>query len=122
MFISEITDELLESAVTDKARLASLRALDLKSSIVVPLTTRGHIMGALTLVRSGHNRNYTEEDLRFTEELAQRAAIAIDNARLYESARQSEAELRAINDTLEQRILMRTQDLERSNRELQEFA
>lgn len=90
--------------------------------IIVPLQTRGQTLGALTLSRTTAGQRYTRSDLAFVEEVAQRAALAVDNAALYAAARRAEAELRAANRGLEERIAARTRELERSNRELQDFA
>ena len=53
--------------------------------MVVPLKARGRILGAITFVYAEPGRQYTNDDLDFAEELARRAAVAVDNARLYES-------------------------------------
>lgn len=122
LFFPEISDELLQQSTTDAQKLAMLRGLDLTSAMIVPLQTRGSAIGALTLVTAESGRRYTEGDFDFAGELAQRAAIAVDNAQLVTSLKHAEANLRAANEGLEKRIEERTQDLERSNRELQEFA
>jgi signal transduction histidine kinase len=74
------------------------------------------------LARSEAWQAYNEGDLRFAEELAQRIALAVDNAGLYASALRAETQLRQLNETLEERVRERTHELERSNRELDRFA
>ncbi|WP_161668758.1 GAF domain-containing protein [Kallotenue papyrolyticum] len=61
--------------------------------MVVPLRARGRTIGAISLVAGTSGRRYTPHDLALAEELARRAALAIDNARLYEEA-QAAIELR----------------------------
>jgi two-component system phosphate regulon sensor histidine kinase PhoR len=60
--------------------------LGIRSAVVVPLVARGHPVGALTLVRAESGVDYDADDLRFAETLAARAAVALDNARLYREA------------------------------------
>jgi PAS domain S-box-containing protein len=62
-----------------------LRDLQVQSYMCVPLTARGKTFGAMVLVATAH-RHYVADDLLLAEELARRAALAIDNARLYEQA------------------------------------
>ena len=57
--------------------------LGVRSSIVAPLAGRGRVFGALTLATAESGRHFSEEDLAVAEDLARRAALAIDNARLY---------------------------------------
>ena len=83
----DIQDEQLVAGARDEEQLRDLRALDIRSVIVSPLITRGRTLGVLTLVSSTSGRRYDETDLRFVELVARRAAMAIDNARLYEEAR-----------------------------------
>jgi PAS domain S-box-containing protein len=63
-----------------------LHLLDPRSSMVVPLTARGRVLGAMVLTVSESGRSYGPGDLPLVVELARRAALAIDNARLYEQA------------------------------------
>jgi signal transduction histidine kinase len=57
--------------------------------MIVPLVGRGRLLGTLTLVRTDAERKYTEADLRLAEELAARAALEADNARLYGEERKA---------------------------------
>jgi len=81
----DVRDELLVAGAVDADHLRLLRELRLRSVMIVPLSARGRILGAMTFVLSGAGRQYAADDVRFAEELARRAAIAVDNARLYES-------------------------------------
>jgi GAF domain-containing protein/anti-sigma regulatory factor (Ser/Thr protein kinase) len=80
----QITDELLVGAARDEEHLRLMRGLGLRSVLVVPLTARGHTLGAITLVSAESGRQYGVDDLRFAEELAHRAGVAVDNSRLYD--------------------------------------
>jgi serine phosphatase RsbU (regulator of sigma subunit)/PAS domain-containing protein len=81
--IAEIPDSMLTDAIADPVRREAVRALDIRSIMVVPMTSGGHTLGAMTFVFSESGRRYTEHDLAFAQELAARAATAIENARLY---------------------------------------
>jgi PAS domain S-box-containing protein len=78
-----IDDAMLQQTAVDSTHLDMMRALELRSAIIVPLVARGRTLGALTLIASDSRRQYGEDDVTLAEELAERAAIAIDNARLY---------------------------------------
>ena len=91
-FYPIISDNLLETLVQDKSLLEAVRRFGLKSVICVPLVARGRTLGAITLATAESGRHYTAADLALAEELARRAGIALDNARLYAQAtRASEA-------------------------------
>jgi PAS domain S-box-containing protein len=81
--IAEIPDTLLVAASPDADLLETLRALSLKSSMCVPLRARDRILGAVSFVTSHETRRYGARDLELAEELGRRAALAIDNARLF---------------------------------------
>src|SRR5919202_6835108 len=83
---SEITDSHLVAAAQDAEHLGILRELGFKSAIVVPLLTRGRTFGAMTFVTAESERRYKTADLSLVEDLARRAALAVDNALLYREA------------------------------------
>jgi PAS domain S-box-containing protein len=85
-FAPQLTDEMLAQSTRDPGQLEMLRGLGLKSGIVVPLAARGRMLGAISLVMAESGRTYTESDLLLAQELARRASIAIDNARLFAQA------------------------------------
>lgn len=95
--MSEVTDEHLQAAARDEEEISRLRELGLRSAILVPLEARGERFGGLTLVQAESGRRFDMDDLAFIRELARRAALAIDNARLY---RQAEEAKRAREDVL----------------------
>jgi len=89
--IEDIPPALLEAAMagrSDEYR-ELIKALQLRSYICVPMRSQGRILGALTFVYAESGRHYDQEDLRLAEEVASRAAMAIENARLYQRAQAS---------------------------------
>ncbi|MBW4491621.1 MAG: response regulator [Oscillatoria princeps RMCB-10] len=84
----KVTDSLLEAAC-DSKQLEILRLLGLKSAMCVPLRARGRTLGAIFFALASNDRRYGPEDLALAEELARRAAVAVDNARLYRSAEEA---------------------------------
>ena len=81
--LAEVPDELLEAVVGDPEQLAAVRALGLNSAVTVPMIARDRTLGVMSFVFSESGRRYAERDLAFLQELAGRAATAIENARLY---------------------------------------
>ncbi len=79
----EITDEVLAAVTVDERQLGIARDLGLRSAITAPLTAGGRTFGAITFVSAESERRYADGDLALLEELARRAATAVDNARLY---------------------------------------
>ncbi len=87
LWIPAFTDDLLRSMCEDEEHLELLRALGACSAVVVPLVARGQTFGVLTL-SSGTPGRYGRADLELAREVAHRAAMAIDNARLYGQAQE----------------------------------
>ena len=77
-----ITEDQLRETNTPE-EFAVLQQLGVRSTMLVPLVARGRILGAITLVSGVSDRHYTPADLEFARELARRAAMAADNARLF---------------------------------------
>lgn len=82
-FFPEIDDDLLRRVARDDEHLEALRALGLRSGVVVPLQARGRQLGSLILVYATEGRRHTVEDYTLVRDLARRAAITVDNARLF---------------------------------------
>ncbi len=85
--IPEISEEMLVAAAQDEEHLAAVRELHLRSALTVPLTVRGNNLGVISWVRGDDGRRFTSGDLSFGEDLARRAAVAIDNAHLHSEVR-----------------------------------
>lgn len=83
-FVPDIPDELLVEAAVDAEHLQLIRSIGMRSAVVVPLLVRGRSLGALTLVQAESGRRFDRTDLAFVQQLASGAALALDNARLYE--------------------------------------
>lgn len=88
-FYPEITDERLNAAAVDEEMQTILQSLNMKSVMIVPLIARDKVLGVMQMVSTDPQRHYSEDDLKFSQELAQRAAVAVDNARLYQDAQQA---------------------------------
>ena len=85
-WMRDIPQQLIRDADVDENYREALLALNIRSFIIVPLKARDRVLGAVTFVFSDSGRRFSEDDLAFAEELARRAAIAVDNARLYTAA------------------------------------
>ena len=83
----EVTDEMLVAAARDPEHLAILRLVGLTSAMIVPMIARERSVGVITFVAAESGHRYNERDLELTQELARRAALAVDNARLYDAER-----------------------------------
>lgn len=88
--VEEVTDEWLEAHTAGPAEFARMRALGMGAICYLPLVAREHVLGVLTLFRTSA-RGFTQADCVAAQELALRAAFALDNARLYDTARQATA-------------------------------
>jgi PAS domain S-box-containing protein len=83
-FVREITAEMLEEAAIPDEQAEAVRDLEMRSVIMVPLAVPGQRpVGAMTLVMAESGRLFDERDLALAEELGRRAAVAVENARLY---------------------------------------
>ena len=99
-----VTDEMIVAALEPiyPDLVPVFLELQLRSVMVVPMITADRVVGAIQLVSAESGRLYTDEDLALAKEIASRAAVAIDNARLY---RQREQEARILQERLLPRSL-----------------
>jgi PAS domain S-box-containing protein len=87
--IHEADDLLLRTVAFDDEHFRRLRSSGSVSYLGVPLRARGHIIGVLALATAESGRTLGTEDCRLLQKIAGIAGFALDNARLYRSARQA---------------------------------
>ena len=96
--VNDIPPELLETIAVDDEHLALLRGLGLRSGMTVPLRAGDRTIGTLSLIFGRSGRSFSDDDVALAESLAGRAALAVENARLY-------AERSHIAQTLQRSLL-----------------
>lgn len=101
VLLPAMTPEYLRDIAEGGEHFELMRALRYHSAIVVPLIARRRAIGTLSLLRMEGARPYDEDDLVLAGELARRAALTVDNARLFESSQR-------IARTLQDSLLPRT--------------
>jgi PAS domain S-box-containing protein len=91
LLVPEVTPELVEKLAVDERHRERWMANPSRprSFIIVPLTARGRTLGAITLVSTQPERRFGPAELGVAQEVARRAALSIDNARLYREAREA---------------------------------
>jgi PAS domain S-box-containing protein len=94
--LSDISDEFWDAVAQDPEQHRLMREVGIVSALVVPMRVRGTVIGDIALAHSVSGRHYTEEDLPRAQDLADRCALAIDNARLHTAAQRSRDDLEAI--------------------------
>jgi PAS domain S-box-containing protein len=93
-----ITDEQLAAAARNDDHLRLLRELGMRSVLIVPMRVPARTIGVMTLATAESRRRLTQEDLELAEQLARRAAVAVENARLHTA-------LAGVAETLQQSLL-----------------
>lgn len=88
--VATITPEMVTASVADAEQLEAIMALGLHSYMCVPLKAGGETFGTVSFITAESRRTYTETDILMAEDLARRAAIAIENARLYSDLREAD--------------------------------
>ncbi|HEX8245713.1 MAG TPA: GAF domain-containing sensor histidine kinase [Longimicrobium sp.] len=90
LLVADFTPEMVDVIAHDDDHRGRLATLDLRSYIIAPLAARGRVLGAITLAAACESgRHFRATDVALAEEVARRAALAIDNARLYTLAQQA---------------------------------
>jgi len=104
------TATTLASAQNEDHR-ALLSQIGSSSKLIVPMRVQEHVFGALTLAYSTSGRRYGPADLSLLLELAGRAAVSIDNARLYELSQQERSNAEAATRAKDQLVAMVSHEL-----------
>jgi signal transduction histidine kinase/PAS domain-containing protein len=89
VLVTHASDADITAMCSDEREVELVRRLGVASYLIVPLVARGRALGALKLVSAAHHRRFTSDDLAVATDLALRAALALDNARLYQHAQQA---------------------------------
>ncbi|MBD1863348.1 MULTISPECIES: PAS domain S-box protein [Trichocoleus] len=84
--LAEVSEAAIADSTTDADYLRLIRSLHPKSVMIVPLIAAGRTIGVISFTISESQRHYNSVDLTLAEDLARRAALAVDNARLYQEA------------------------------------
>ncbi|GIW04127.1 MAG: hypothetical protein KatS3mg059_0747 [Thermomicrobiales bacterium] len=106
----EITPAMVEAVTADPEFREILRSAGLTSALIVPMTARGTTIGAIAFYSTDAARRYTEADLVLAQDVARRAAIAMDNALLYARAHAAEARYRALFEQAPDAVLVSRAD------------
>ncbi|HEY7513782.1 MAG TPA: ATP-binding protein, partial [Vicinamibacteria bacterium] len=98
VLVADVSEALLRERSQDEAHLRMLRDLRIRSIVTLPLKARNRSLGSLTLLTTlNSGRRYTTEDVSFSEDLADRAALALDNSRLFREAHRASQQAREAN-------------------------
>lgn len=111
LLIESVPAEFLESVAETEEQLASMQRVAPCSLLVVPLQIKTTLFGSITLARSDSGQRYGSAQLLLAEDLARRAAAAIDNARLYELSRSERARAEAATRTKDEFVAMVSHEL-----------
>lgn len=109
--VSRLRPGLLEEAASSAEHLELLRQIDACSWLTVPLRVQAESFGALTLAYSVSRRHYGASDLVLANDLSRRAAIAIDNARLYALSQRERSRVEAATRAKDEFVAMVSHEL-----------
>jgi len=107
----EIPEALLVAGAKDEEHLKIIRELGFKSAIIVPLATPQRVLGAITVVSAEGSRRYTTDDMNFLTELARRAGLAVENARLHKAEQDARRSAEAANQAKTQFLAVMSHEL-----------
>ncbi len=89
VLVERITPDMMAAWARGDEQRRAVLALDPRSVVITPLFARDHLVGAMSLISSTPTHTYTQRDVKFFERIAQRVALAVDNAILYDQARRA---------------------------------
>jgi PAS domain S-box-containing protein len=105
VLVPEVTPAHFDETALDAAQVNRVRAFGIRSVMVVPLATRNGPVGTLTLASCRPDRRFGDDDLTLAVELGQRCGVAVDNARLFVTARDELDQRRLAEARLERKAL-----------------
>jgi signal transduction histidine kinase/CheY-like chemotaxis protein/PAS domain-containing protein len=109
VLVPEVSPAWLRNVAQDEVQLTALTEIGIASLMHAPLVLRGRTLGVLTFVRTASGPRYGAADLALAEELCDRAAVAVENARLFEASERRASEAHALSAIA--RVLAETLDL-----------
>ncbi|MDQ3668825.1 MAG: ATP-binding protein, partial [Actinomycetota bacterium] len=105
VLVPEVPREMMAELAVDEDHRRLLEAFGFASAMVVPLVAHGRTLGAIAFAAAEGARSFTETELEYAQELARRAAVAVDNARLFREAEERGNAARAL-ETIADGVLM----------------
>ena len=108
--LDELPPERLRSFATDDEHYRLIMKMRHESAVLVPLIARGRTLGVLTLSRFEGARQYDQDDVELAGEVARRAALALDNARLFSDVQRTEAQLEAVLGNIAEAVTVQRPD------------
>jgi len=107
---NEMSPERLRAFAVDEEHLNRMLSAGYGTSLAVPLIARGRTIGVLSFLRFGAGELYDESDAELAGEVAGRAALALDNARLFSELRRAERQLEAVLGNLAEAVTVQRAD------------
>jgi PAS domain S-box-containing protein len=125
ILVETIVDADLAQFARDPIHIEQLKAFGLCSVVVMPLVAHDRVLGGMTFLTAESQRHYSETELTIARDLGARAALALDNARLYSESQQQtathvqlNAALRQTMEQLEQALATRDEFLASASHDL----
>jgi signal transduction histidine kinase/DNA-binding response OmpR family regulator len=104
LWIPVVRPERIRTAAFTPGEMVRLGELGPTSVLVVALAARAHRLGAVTFLSTTPGRHFTPDDVVFAEDFVRRAALAVDNARLFDEAQQANAQIARLSIDLRRRV------------------
>jgi PAS domain S-box-containing protein len=99
VLLPDIPESMLIERARDAEHLTLIRQLGIMSIICAPMMVHGRALGVITFVSSESGKHYGASELEMAEEIARRAAVAVENARLFKDVSESEERFRRLYDS-----------------------
>jgi signal transduction histidine kinase/ActR/RegA family two-component response regulator len=104
--LAQFDPSRIDVGVAEDGLLGAARSVGLRACFIVPLVARGRTLGAMAALQDESHRGFTDDDCALLVELAQRAALALDNARLYADAQAARSQAEQANRAKDEFLAM----------------